>query len=154
VGRIIAIVLSVLLCLLLANAYIGYRVQEWYFDMYAGQDAGLLLAGYMAGHHGDWPRSWDDLRSVDVVALHDWGYGRSAGFEDIQRRIEIDFEFKPASFVPGQNQPDPHVARPRIQRWPAFMPENTGANQVDKTVARYLENPAQFSAMTQPAVRR
>lgn len=117
--------------------YVNYREQEWHNDCDASHDTGLLLTWYMWIHEDKWPSSWADLRGLDTSKLRAWGYRGKASFEELERRVDINFKFRPRLEDP-QN-----AARLRIERWPPW-PNNkdlAAANQLTITIECFLDDP-------------
>ncbi len=52
-----------------------------------------IVETYVRETGGNWPRSWDDLESVEIA--HSGGYSWPADRPQLEARVHIDFEFEP-----------------------------------------------------------
>jgi hypothetical protein len=76
-------------------------------DSYALEWVGDLVLEYMNTHGDRWPKSWDDLN--EPFKRHD---GQPAHFEDLQRRVEVDWNADP-----GELAKTPDGAKPFRVIW-------------------------------------
>lgn len=74
--------------------YDGLRLIRYEIpESYAAWTAGNLLVEYLRKHNNQWPRNWDDLRSVtNSVMMY-------CPLEQLPRRVKIAWDFNPQSFL-------------------------------------------------------
>ena len=99
------ITIGIVLTILGAGTYIGYRVlYTWYHipEAYAAWDTGQLLVKYMQINQNRWPSSWDDLVTVmnTEAGSRMTLYGATAGDTNyalsLRRKVAVDWKFDPS----------------------------------------------------------
>lgn len=86
------------LFILLLLGYGGYRVIDGLYELapelYSQEWVAGMVIRYMESNEGRWPQNWDDLQKPYEVAVSQGGQPWS--FEDLRRRVEVDFSANPA----------------------------------------------------------
>jgi hypothetical protein len=67
-------------------------------DAYAVEWVAGMVIRYMESHEGAWPSGWDDLRGPYDQVVREAG-GRPWTFEELRRRVAVDWTADPASLV-------------------------------------------------------
>jgi hypothetical protein len=79
-------------------------------DAYSAWWVAGLVIEYMDSHDGKWPKSWNDLQGPYELATKK--FGQPWKFEDLQRRVEVDWNADPSVLVhvkPAGDLPPFHV---------------------------------------------
>lgn len=79
-------IITVVAAVAIGAAWFVTAANRLYRDAYAGWEAAEVIIDYMEAHDGRWPRSWDDLAGAKQ---------RWLGIEEVQRRVDVDFEVDP-----------------------------------------------------------
>lgn len=104
--NIIVAAIATILALAGFVVWLGYQVAEVPRDAYAVWWTADLVIEHMEKNHGDWPRSWDDLRSTGEQAYKGTVSTNRDGtviaefrprdtINELQQRVEIDWKADP-----------------------------------------------------------
>ncbi len=102
------LIVGSLVVVVVAAAIFGYfayvQLDEIVRDSYAQWWVADMLIDYMERNHGAWPQNWDDLREpYEILA------GRSGptwSFDELQKRVGIQFDASPSELVKANNAGD------------------------------------------------
>jgi hypothetical protein len=81
-----------------------YNFNNYMRDLYTPSSAANLVIGHMQANGGAWPRSWDELHTT-FVSDPQW---RTADWDDLRRRVGIDFTADAARLAAASDGEPPH----------------------------------------------
>lgn len=124
-----------LLLILLYGSYTVYRVAHVHVpNAYAMERTGGLIVEHLRANDNAWPKGWEDLRD-------DFGAANAASrtsftFEELQQRIEIDWDADPVALAkvkPSSDKPPFRVVGIRDGKDVAW-----GATEPNRMIHEYL----------------
>jgi hypothetical protein len=97
-NKVVAIVVVALLLIGIAAAYIIHRSLQAVQDSYALWDVARAIVQHMEAHQDQWPTGWEDVRHsyVSLTVLKG-----GLPWEEIPKRVEVDFLFSPMLLLKG-----------------------------------------------------
>jgi len=82
---------------------LNHAIHEMAPNAYAVELVASMVTDYMDSHRGEWPRKWDDLRESYTRR----SYGSSLSFQDLQKRVEIDWNANPMRLATADETQSP-----------------------------------------------
>jgi hypothetical protein len=109
-------------------SYSVYQAFQSMRDAYLVWHAAAMVIDHMRTHHNRWPSSWDELRQANPDPSESGGF---QNFEEVRKRITIDWAAQPGSLVKADYQDEEappfrviYLRNGKIRYWTGYEPNH------------------------------